>query len=425
MKVLQLAVAGVVIAVLSAPVLAQQNGYGYPAGQMSPYAGAQRGNPQMTPGGYPPAMQGYPQAGYPQAAPGQMTAGEIQQAMYGPPGPLSAGPMPMDGSAGYGPGGCGPGGCGQGGGGQGGCGQGGCGPGAQCYDDGATHYIYGSAELFYARRTNQAVNQALVVDAATQTTTIVSAGDLGFRYEPGVKATAGYFFSAGYGVEGTYFGQFDHNTTVSATSPTPSLSLPGVFGAGSTDFTAVGAISTNYTSRVHNAEINFIIPYGSFQYLIGSRYLELDEKLDINGTDSLGGTSGDYVITTANHLYGGQLGARGQWEIGRFIFDAETKAGVYANSANTHQNITDAGVTARDVGAQERQVAFVGEVAVYGLIPLGSNFTARLGYTGIWITDLALAPDQFDTSTVAGASAISMRGATIIHGFNAGMEFRW
>src|ERR1700730_10738538 len=156
MKLSQLALAAVALAGLSASAWAQQGMYGYPSGAMS---GAYAGGPQAS--GYGPGyMQAMgPQMGYPQqmgyypagAIAGQQMPGQMpypgmqadypmmgqsdaQQALYGPATPMNGDPLPMnDGNAGYGPG---------------------CGGGpnqAECFDDGITHYAYGSVEVFYAR----------------------------------------------------------------------------------------------------------------------------------------------------------------------------------------------------------------------------------------------------------------------------------
>ncbi len=65
-------------------------------------------------------------------------------------------------------------------------------------------------------------------------------------------------------------------------------------------------------------------------------------------------------------------------------------------------------------------------MSAYLFIPMGTHFTGRLGYTAIWVNDLALAPDQLDfTNTPTSGTGIYTRGSMLIHGFNAGMEARF
>jgi hypothetical protein len=100
---------------------------------------------------------------------------------------------------------------------------------------------------------------------------------------------------------------------------------------------------------------------------------------------------------------------------------------VFVNAAHQDQSVVgDTDGVLRQTGATERQAAFVGEVSAYLFIPMGTHFTGRLGYTAIWIDDLALAPDQLDfTDTPTSGGSIYTRGSMLIHGFNAGLEARW
>jgi hypothetical protein len=286
--------------------------------------------------------------------------------------------------------------------------------------------LYGTAEVFYARRTNQANPQPIVVNTVDPTVTIVDTKTFDFSYQPGVKATAGYFTRQGWGVEGTYFGQMDLRDDLIVTASNPVLSLPGDFGATGLNFGAVDRFDLIYTSRVHNAELNFILPYASVQFLTGFRYFEMDENLSIVGTDTALTSSSSYTIQTGNHLYGGQIGARTQWEVGRFVFDFGCKGGVFSNYATQFQSVNDPALLARATGTRENQCAFIGEVSAEACVPMGSHFTGRFGYTAVWVDDLALATDQLDFSNNANSGqGIDTRGSTIIHGFTAGIEARW
>jgi hypothetical protein len=372
-------------------------------------------------GYYPGAMPGQQMGGQPMPMPGQMPypamqAGypmmgqdDAQQALYGPATPMNGDPLPMNDSAGAMGGGAG------------------CGPGpnaARCYDDGITHYAYGSAEVFYARRDNNVIRQPVVIDTTTGGV-VASTSDTEFRYLPGVKAQAGYMFGSGFGVEGDFWGQWAFASRKDF-GGNANLAIPGDLGLSSVNFFNVDQVDLTYSSHVNNYEINFILPYASVQYLAGFRYLTVDERYDISTFSAATGT-GDYQILTRNRLYGGQLGARTQWQIERFVFDFEGRGGVFANAAHQDQNVVDAsGFSLRSASGSEREPAFVGEVSSYLFIPMGSHFTGRLGYTAIWIQDLALAPDQLDFSnTATSGTGIYARRGMLIHGFNAGLEARW
>jgi hypothetical protein len=423
MKVTQLVLFGALGFVTAGSASAQQAMYGYPGSapggglmqptsyypQAMPVAYAQMGSPQM----------GYPQTGYPQTMPGgspMMGPIDPQQALYGPATPMNGDPPS------YGDGGsCGDGGC-MSCGADGGCG---CGPNAaRCFDDGTAHYAYGSAEIFYARRDNAVNSQPTIIDA-TSGATLATTTDLSFIYMPGAKIQAGYFFANGWGVEGDFWGQWGFSDFKRVSQP-GNLAIPGDLGLASTNFFDQDQITEIYSSHINNYEINVILPYASVQYLAGFRYLSIDERFDINTFSNATG-NGDYQILTRNRMYGGQLGARTQWQVERFVFDFEGKAGVFVNAAHQDQSVVgDTDGVLRQTGATERQAAFVGEVSAYLFIPMGTHFTGRLGYTAIWIDDLALAPDQLDfTDTPTSGGSIYTRGSMLIHGFNAGLEARW
>ncbi len=459
MKVSQLVLAGALVAALSCSLLAQGPGPGmYPGGQPGggyPQGGAYQGMPQG--GGYPmmaqggpmmqqggPMMQGGPgpqqmpaypgitpgmgyagqsPSGYPNMAP--MSQADAMQAMYGDGG-MQGGPMSMQGGPGCGPGGCGPGG--------GPCNScdNSCEPNqAQCFEDGGHHSVYGSIELFYARRNvDLKTPQGLVIDSNSGNS-VGGTDDFDFLYKPGVKTTVGYWLPNGWGIEGTYWGQLDWRTNHTVNGDN-NLSLPGDLPLSTFDFFDADQIGTSYSTRINNAELNLILPYASVQFLGGFRYIQLDDRLDIHGfdadTDPAGGGS-DYIVSARNRLYGGQLGARTQLQVWAIGFDFEMKAGVFADAAHQGQSVSDLNnsVVLRDSGSADKtNVAFVGEVGAYALIPMGSYFTGKFGYTATWIEDIGLAPDQLDFSnTATSGTGLNTHGQMLIHGFIAGIEAHW
>jgi hypothetical protein len=423
MKVSQLALAAAMVAVLTCSASAQGPGGGsYPAGYPGAQGYSMQGNPGMQ-GGYPGMPQGgYPmmqQGGYPggQAAYMQAQGDPAQEQLYGPQPGAQGGPMPMDGGQ------CGNGECGQGA------------AGANCYDDGLTHYAYFDAELFYGRRINGLVSQPVVLSTANLGTLASTTSMPEFRYEPGVKSTVGYMFPQAFAIEGTFWGQ-NYWSSHQTETGTADLTIPGALGGALLDLGTDGTtaplvgtsqITATYTSRFDSSELNFVRPYANIQFLAGFRYIELSDKYDLNGASSPTSAS-DYLIAAHNHLYGGQLGVRGQWQIGRVDFDVQTKAGIYANSAGQHQTVHDEANTIpiRDASASNTDVAFCGDVSAYLTVPVYSFLTARFGYSACWITNLALAPNQLDFSdTATSGTTLNTHEGITIHCFDAGVEARW
>jgi hypothetical protein len=381
--------------------------------QMAYYPGAMGAQPMGTP--YPAMQASYQamQMQYPgmMNGNGSMTPAESQESLYGPATPMNGDPLPTNDGSGMG----------------GGAGCGGCGWGpnsARCFNDRGIHYGYGSVELFYATRDNDVIRQPIVIDTLSGGVA-ASTSDTEFKYEPGVKAQFGYFFPSGIGLESDFWGQWAFVGRKNVSGNT-NLALPGDLGLSSANFFDVDQIDATYSSHINNYEMNVIIPYASIQYLAGFRYLTVDERYDLSTFSAISG-SGDYEVLTRNRMYGGQIGARTQWQVERFVFDFEGKAGVFANVAHQDQVAVDAtGFQIRNASGGEREPAFVGEVSAYLFIPMGEHFTGRLGYTAIWIEDVALAPNQLDFSnTPTSGTGIYARDGILIHGFNAGLEARW
>lgn len=215
----------------------------------------------------------------------------------------------------------------------------------------------------------------------------------------------------------------------------------------------------DYSSVLHSAELNLVyccdcdgkceagkcgyVPacHGgtsrgrTFEWLAGFRYLDLREKLHIAGQrDETGGTeSGVYDIRTIKQLCGGQLGARWRCWGERLGFEATGKLGVFGNAAEQEQYITDypadqsGPFPLRPVtGADGTEVAFVGDLNLTAIYRLNEVWSLRAGYNLIWISGVALAPDQVDFSgTLPAGEQLHSTGSLFLHGVSCGVKARW
>ena len=68
-------------------------------------------------------------------------------------------------------------------------------------------------------------------------------------------------------------------------------------------------------------------------------------------------------------------------------------------------------------------LSVINATAVYRLT---DHWGLRAGYNFYWLTNAALAPNQYDFATVAGAgTGINDNGGIFLHGANLGTEYRW
>jgi hypothetical protein len=154
--------------------------------------------------------------------------------------------------------------------------------------------------------------------------------------------------------------------------------------------------------------------------LLGFRYLALLETASLDAISELGTASSTAKL--ANELYGFQIGAKANlWrEDGPLHIHGSIKAGIYGDHISRRQ--TNSGMFGDSFFADStNRVAFVGEVDLLLTYDLSEHFSLYAGSEVMWLTGVALAPDQL--SAVGGP----IRGdATVLYlGALAGLQAKW
>ena len=308
--------------------------------------------------------------------------------------------------------------------------------------------VYGQVEALFLKRERGFADQPIVVDPNTGTT-FLSTSDLDFDFEPGLRATFGMRLCGGRALEFSYFGIFEGDASASAVRPDPFAFLIFPDNFFGNVFVDMDSVQVDYSSSLHSFEANLPCCCGccdpcgydecgcgevrcqSFEWFGGFRYLNLDEELNITAQRIVGGAveEGTYDISTANRLYGAQLGARLRRTQGRWGWEATGKAGIFANDAEQEQTVIDfPNFPLRPtVSSRSTEVAFLGETNVSALYRLTDVWNLRAGYTVLWIEGVALAPDQldFDFATSPSGDQLHNSGGIFLHGVNVGLEARW
>ena len=213
-----------------------------------------------------------------------------------------------------------------------------------------------------------------------------------------------------------------------------------------------------YYSQIHNWELNGRIrprirkdrlvlqpngrwrrearpgPYYSFLY--GFRVMSIDERSSFQsrGTiyDSTGAGSavyGNYNVRTGNDLVGLQIGGDMTYQYNKWQWGFRGKAGPMVNSAHHISEIrsggTDpfAGSFPNDrLAASRSSVACVIEFGVTGKYMITPHFWLTGGYDLMWVTGLALAPEQMKFETDP-STKLNSGGTVFYHGLTAGCEW--
>jgi len=332
--------------------------------------------------------------------------------------------------------------------------------------------VYGYAESLFLQRTNCSDEQPILVNLRrpdgsvappNEGTPVLSTRDLDFGFDPAVRVLLGHRLHDGWALEGGYLGFWDADTSAYTEAPNDAAiyTFPGGLGTVNvpSDFDRVW---TSYSSAVHSGELNLVhcngccepcgkglgewdskdkgsnvvSPCQTFEWLVGVRYLNLTEDLKIYGEREQTTGGGDtgiessiYDIGTSNNLYGAQAGARFRRWGQKLGWEATGKAGLFASDTQQEQYVTDYpdGFLVRPLtSASDDGVAFVGELNLTGIYRLNDVWNLRAGYNLMWITGVALAPDQLDFSgELPAGNQISSNGGLFLHGVSCGLEARW
>ena len=307
---------------------------------------------------------------------------------------------------------------------------------------------YAVFDTLFLQRDNAATNAPFIVDGDTGAP-VISAGDLRVAVAPGIRTFYGRHGCEQVGWELGYVGVYGMFAEQAATgsgnleiAPTLSSQIAG-FANGSLARVSYGSVlnsgeanlllTRTFTHRPRRSAYaaDWIRHEATIDWLAGFRWAGLEENAAILvAATPEGGGATQYGVRTSSNLYGGQLGVRGRMEWQRWALEGWMKAALAGAALSQSQNPLVDGIS----GVQYRPGRGAAGGDVGGIFDLSATVTRRLndmwglraGYNMLWLTGVALAPDQFDfsTGTLAGTSLVAEK--TIwLQGASLGLEARW
>lgn len=301
--------------------------------------------------------------------------------------------------------------------------------------------FYVQGDGLYWGRVGTGCNQILANDTnlAPGSNAILQTDNLNFNGTGGMRFLIGWTpdpcrCSRCCAWELSYFGLYNWQAHSRLTGA-GNLALPGDLGLASNNFFGADVLDVNYRSSLNNIELNCVksccLCDAKLDFLCGFRFITLQERFTITGTDLQEGT-GSYDVKANNYLYGGQLGGRYTRHFSQWSVQLTGKAGVFLNNATQSQIVTDFPIVGspfllRDrVGANGSAVAALGELGVTAIRPINETWSLRLGYMALGLGGVALAPDQLDfTNTFVSGTQLHSTGWIFVHGAVLGAEARW
>ena len=278
-----------------------------------------------------------------------------------------------------------------------------------------------SADALFLHRSQRFV-QPLVVDENAGLAPVLTGNQLDFGTSAGPRVALIRHLESGRSAELVYFGLHDWTANAQANGNN-NLSIPGDLGLASFDFFAADRMDVAYGSRIHNAEANLWTPVGDLQWLTGFRYFSVQEDFKIASFD-VDTYLSDYRIDTNNQMYGGQVGLRKTWGFGWLNIAPEIKFGLLQNSNNQHTVIRDLGNTnvLRDERVSASILSSLSEIRLVSGASLTKNIQVTTGYNMLWLTGVAQAPYQFDSSYTSNSSRfVDDNRSIFFHGLSLGL----
>jgi len=252
---------------------------------------------------------------------------------------------------------------------------------------------------------------------------ILTANEPDFGYETLPRITAGYVLPNDVAIEGTVFYKDDFDATDGAFTGINNLYIPDPVGLIPSP---VGTVNLALSTSIQNYEINAVETGRLFNFLAGVRYLQIEDSMRLNTAGGAGPTS--FEIDTYNSMIGAQSGVRMAHDIGLFHIEGQGKAGMYFNN-NSGTSTVRAGTQLPPIPrtADGDCQSFVGELSCMISYRPSSYFSLRAGYQVYWMTNVALAADQFapNNPVIHTGVGINDRGDLMLHGPSAGLDFRF
>lgn len=247
---------------------------------------------------------------------------------------------------------------------------------------------------------------------------LLDAGDLDLGTSFGLDVTAIVRLNKALGIETRYFGVTDWDAARVVTDPWSG----GVRFEGFGATLPAAAAELDYHSRLYSLEINVLpLVTEGVPLVLGFRAFELHERFELWQTDpeprvlALGNRA-------KNYLYGFQIGVEPylMGAGGALRLDGLIKAGIYGNHAS---QATASPMLGPSVRAGRDVAAFAGEAGLAMVYRINRSFALRGGYELIWLSQVALAPNQSRKTDLSTPSAQLDLGTAFLHGATASLEF--
>jgi len=303
----------------------------------------------------------------------------------------------------------------------------------------------------FLQRNQAAVDRPLVVSSKAPERSVLSAGDLESSIGTGVRLVYGDYGVDGVGWEGAYIGVWGMYASDAVIDSAGTLQAAGGLGFANSGLDAASVARASVRSTLDSAELNLVFHEydggfdpaagrpekrypgydgGHLDWLAGFRWAGFGEQAVLGFTQDGNPGPSTYQVETFSNLFAVQTGVRGRIVFERWAFEGWMKVAMAGAADFQAQSMFDQLAPGDPYrGPRSRRLGGMGMIAdmnISTIYRLNDVWGLRLGYNLLWLTGVALAPDQFDFSaSEAGGRGLNTTGSVFLAGANLGLEARW
>lgn len=310
---------------------------------------------------------------------------------------------------------------------------------------------YALFDVLFLQRDNMTNDQAIAIankNAPSPGQVLLTTRSMEPAVAPGIRLFYGRRTTECTGWEVGYYGIYGMFGNA-LTGGVDQLQIPGDLGQTVPGWATADLESATYFSTLNMAEVN-VFRYdccGSrdpcarlackrcyhcncIDWLAGFRWAGLEEQANLNITCCQGDPPSPYTANTSSNLFGAQLGVRGRTEWQRFAFEGWIKTALAGASLYQSQSSIVSSITHFEERPPRASWAtglgMIADINISGIYRINRVWGLRAGYNMIWLSGVALAPNQWDfTSTAQSGYGLNHGSGLFLNGANLGLEARW
>lgn len=310
---------------------------------------------------------------------------------------------------------------------------------------------YAVFDVLFMQRDNTTNNQPIAIandNAPNPGQVLMTTRSMEPTVAPGVRLFYGRRTSDHTGWEAGYYGIWGMYGDA-LTGGVDQILIPGDLGEAVDGFATADLEKADYTSSLNMVELN-VFRYsccGSrdpcarlackrcyhcncVDWLAGFRWAGLEEQSTLAITCCEGEQPTPYTTNASTNLFAAQVGVRGRTEWRRFAFEGWIKTAVGGTALYQSQSLIVSPITGEVVRTARSSTAggmgFIGDINLSAVYRINRVWGLRAGYNMLWLSGMALAPNQWDFTDTADSGLGLDHGAGIfLNGANLGLEARW